>query len=273
MFSGLGDALGGMTGGLTAGFSTAMDIGGALYGNYASAKAATKAFDRDKWMMQNRYQMQVEDIRKSGLNPAMMYGGASPPAISAPMAPQRGPELGRAAQSASSAANVVTALADAQRIMAAKGLIEAQTKTEGERPALVKSEVNLNTLEKWNIDQKIKFLETEVAGQKLENTLKGMEVAQLKQLYPALLQMARQEVQAGKYKLSGERNQSAFEDSVIGRSIRYVQAVTGVGGDVVGAVAKGVGASSAYKIFKGTIEGVRRGRGYDPARVRYWSDR
>lgn len=62
---------------------TAFGIGEKLYDNYTSAKAATKAFDRQKWMAENAYQMKVSDLRKAGLNPALALGsgGAQFPGV------------------------------------------------------------------------------------------------------------------------------------------------------------------------------------------------
>lgn len=112
------------------------DVAGGLYGNYASAKAATKQFDREKWMMGHRYQLQVEDLKAAGLNP-MLAVGATPPMPTPAMAPQRGPDLGRASagQAASSAAQLTRAQINVADAQAAK--LRAETVTEMSRPANV----------------------------------------------------------------------------------------------------------------------------------------
>lgn len=104
----------------------AADVAGAVYGNYASAKAATKSFDRDVYMMSNRYQLQVEDLKKAGLNP-MLAVGASPPAPNAPMAQMRAPELGRAASAGQAVAATKALEAEAE-------LKKAMAETERNRP-------------------------------------------------------------------------------------------------------------------------------------------
>lgn len=117
-----------------------LEIGGAALGNYASAKAATKAFDREKWLYSNRYQMQVADLKAAGLNPALAYGNPAPPAPSVQQAPQRGPDFKSVPQFqlVKSAAQVNSA--QAAKAQAEAALAEAQAATERNRPENVQAD-------------------------------------------------------------------------------------------------------------------------------------
>lgn len=108
----------------------ALGFGEKLYDNYASAKAATKSFDRDKWMMSNRYQLQVQDMVKAGLNP-MLAAGASPPAPSAPVART---DQGSAVRSVGVQASAAQAAAAADNLKADSEYKRALARTEANRP-------------------------------------------------------------------------------------------------------------------------------------------
>ncbi len=202
-----------------------IDVGGTLYGNYASAKAATKAFDREKWLMSNKYQMQVADLKAAGLNPALAYGAPAPiPGV--PQATQRGVE--RASSSALNARLMQAQAADLEASAALKG---AQAITEAERPGLVESERELNianralsamnynavlkSIDKMSAEvtnlyasaaahnaaarladatipklfAEIKELGTRSSVQKMDAILKDLSVSQQQQLLPYLVQM------------------------------------------------------------------------------------
>lgn len=61
--------------------SGGLSLLGGLASNAASARAAEKQMEFQKWMASHSYQLAVGDMRKAGLNPALAYmqGGASTP--------------------------------------------------------------------------------------------------------------------------------------------------------------------------------------------------
>lgn len=166
---GLGKVLGSATGGFLS------NVAGALYGNYASAKAATKAFDRDVWMMSNRYQLQVDDMKKAGLNP-MLAAGASPPSPNAPMAQQRGvDDIGGSTQRISSA---VQARAAAVNMLADAELKRAQAMTERNRPENVEADTSLKRSQAGLADTHAEVNRNMVANIVADTRLKGASAAQ-----------------------------------------------------------------------------------------------
>lgn len=55
-----------------------MEAASAWYGNRMAEKRQHEAFDQQKWMMQNRYQMQTKDMMAAGLNPMLAVSQAPP---------------------------------------------------------------------------------------------------------------------------------------------------------------------------------------------------
>ena len=110
-------------------------FGEKLFDNYTAAKAATKAFDRDVWMMGNRYQLQVKDMLKAGLNP-MLAAGASPPSPNAPMA---NVSRGGGVQGVSQLASAAQARATVDLLRSQTRKTDAETVTEMNRPENVAS--------------------------------------------------------------------------------------------------------------------------------------
>lgn len=56
----------------------ALEAGSAWYGNRQAEKRQHEAFDQQKWMMQNRYQMQTKDLMAAGLNPMLAVNQGAP---------------------------------------------------------------------------------------------------------------------------------------------------------------------------------------------------
>lgn len=145
--------------------SNALAGGEKLYDNYASAKAATKAFDREKWMMENRYQLQVSDLKKAGLNPALAYGQQAP----MPAVPVAQTSKGGFGQS-------VAALASARQSSEMVKQIQAQTnaanaeaeyklalaETERNRPSAVVADTQKSTASAQESVQRVQNLKVEM---------------------------------------------------------------------------------------------------------------
>lgn len=80
-FDGLLDGITGSIGSIiTGGISAGADVFGGERANAASAKSADKQMDFQRDMRSSAYQTAVEDMKKAGLNPAMMYNSGAGPA-------------------------------------------------------------------------------------------------------------------------------------------------------------------------------------------------
>jgi len=163
--------LGGMTGsaqGASKGFNPlsalgglGLEVGSAWYGNRQAQKRQREAFDQQKWMMQNRYQMQTKDLMASGLNPMLAVTQGAPMPNAPAAAKTDKPDIGQMS---------TIMLATAQ---AAKTAQETENlKTE--------NEINLNTAAAWpttmtKLAREIEKLEQEKAtGKASEEDLKRL---------------------------------------------------------------------------------------------------
>lgn len=141
-----GEVAGGLLGG-------AFSLGGAAMQNAANDRQARKAFKRELWMYQNRYQMTMKDMALAGLNPILAYqqGAGSTPNVS-PGAPMQNMLEGFA----DSARGMNQRMLDAKTKIASLGILENQkeqsfhavTKTaaeasEAEEAAVLNRELSL----------------------------------------------------------------------------------------------------------------------------------
>lgn len=93
---------------------SAVNMAGGIGGAIASARQAKKQRDFQKWMMKNRYQLQMEDMRKAGLNP-ILASGAQPPS-----------PAGASAQISNPAQGAVSSGREAARVKGELDLLTAQ---------------------------------------------------------------------------------------------------------------------------------------------------
>jgi len=121
-----------------------IQMAGGIIGSAVSARQAAKQRSFQKWMMKNRYQLQMQDMREAGLNP-ILAAGASPPS-----------PAGAAASVGNPAAGVVASAKDAMRAKSEVGLLrrqnelaEAQTKNQKQQEAYMKNHAEA---EAYNID-------------------------------------------------------------------------------------------------------------------------
>lgn len=209
-------------------------IGGALLGaaqgfldNNSARGAATQAFNREKWFMQNRYQLQVEDMRKAGLNPALAYSQ---------QAPMPGVQMGNMSKGAAVAgmhagAQASVSAAQVRALNAEANLKDAMAVTEHNRPENVSADTDLKVTQRalasmnYNaVEQSIQKMRAETANlyasaaaheaavrvadatipklfaevrelgtrsavQAMDEVLKGLDASKQKALLPFLVQM------------------------------------------------------------------------------------
>lgn len=115
-----------------------VSIGGGIAGAIASAKQAAKQRDFQKHVLKNRYQWQMRDMRKAGLNP-ILASGASPPMASGAAA-----TIPNVAQGAVSSAREAATMRTQLEIMKRQAsLLQQQNHTE-----LAKQDMYFNQGEK-----------------------------------------------------------------------------------------------------------------------------
>ncbi|WNK12949.1 MAG: DNA pilot protein [Microvirus sp.] len=69
-----------------------LEVGSAMYGNRMAKKRQNEAFDQQKWLYQNRYQMQTKDLQAAGLNPMLAVSQGAPSASAPSQAPTSRPD-------------------------------------------------------------------------------------------------------------------------------------------------------------------------------------
>lgn len=96
----LGSISSAASGGAAAAFSPVAAIGtmgaeaaSAWYGNRMAQRNQHEAFDQQQFMYNNRYQMQVRDLQKAGLNPMLAYAQPAPMPGSVGQAPVQKPDM------------------------------------------------------------------------------------------------------------------------------------------------------------------------------------
>lgn len=75
----------------------ATEVASAWYANRMGQKRQREAFDQQKWMMQNRYQMQTQDLKAAGLNPMLAVSQGAPMPSGPGQAPVHKPDIGEMA--------------------------------------------------------------------------------------------------------------------------------------------------------------------------------
>lgn len=256
-------ALGGLSSLLSGGSSAlggVFGIGEKLFDNYASAKAATKAFDREQWIMGNRYQLQVKDMIKAGLNP-MLAAGASPGTPSAPVAQV---DRGGAVRGISAVSSAKQADAATVNLLADAKLKNAQAETELRRPANVEADTalkgaeisaaqSLSALRSVEYNKALAEIENikEVTRQvisarnlneahealaRADTMLRGLDYAQKEKLFPDIRKIVEYEMLQKSNSMPASWNMRQFAESQFGT---WLQSVLGIGGGKEAASAAG----------------------------------
>lgn len=175
-----------------------LGLGEKLLDNFTSAKAATKSFDREKWMMSNRYQLQVKDMIAAGINP-MLAAGASPPSPSAPMAQMSKGGISNSIQAVNSASMAKAQIAALEAEANWKNVMAV---TEANRPQNVQSstEQNLtsaerNRAETVNLKASLDKIGAEINNIKADIAKKGAETVTIEVMRDLNARLAKLEAQ------------------------------------------------------------------------------
>lgn len=122
--------------------ASAMSFADTWYQNRQNTKNAHEANDFNKWMYQNRYQMQVHDLQAAGLNPMLAYNQAPGSAPSAAVAHAEKTDAPRVFnESRLASAQEGNIAADTQKKLAEKNNIDADTLVKNGMPALIAQQV------------------------------------------------------------------------------------------------------------------------------------
>ncbi len=157
--------------------AAASAIGGKVLDYGFDRASAQQAHQDTKEILQNRYQWQVQDMIKAGLNP-MLSAGASPPGGAGPVVSRSMPFI--SSLQATSAIKVNNAQAE---------LLKAQAETERNKPANVLASTEREVASAAQIRQETENLratlgkiEAEIAGINAEIRKKGAETETLDRL-------------------------------------------------------------------------------------------
>lgn len=218
-FSAVSSALGSPLGSLGIG------IGEKLYDNYASAEAATKGFDRQKWMAENAYQLKVKDLKAAGLNPmlAVMGPGAGFPGVGVARTDFGGASAGAAALEQSQNLEADTANKEAIRgqIDATISNIVAQTgKTVAETE-------NVKAILR-QINQQIEIGITQQAGMQIANKIAQLDWREKDALLQAAISLGNSKSYLAKYSLEEAKQMANFWSTGFGELMPFLKAVKGL---------------------------------------------
>lgn len=238
---GLSSFLGSATGSLGIG------IGEKLFDNYASAKAATKAFDRQKWLAGHQYQLAVEDMKAAGLNPMLAVSGGG---IHTGGAGVQKADVSKGTVSAGVASAVALNEALAEKARADARKTESETIDNARAPGLPNWVTEKLRTEIANLDEQRHLIRDERLYKQMQTEVEKLNRDQLRETLASLIQIVKQEAESGRLLLEGTRNQNAFEQSALGKLIRYINAILDPAATVTGAASRAVGAKAAYDIVK-----------------------
>lgn len=132
------------------------DILGTAYANRQQEKMMHEQMDFQQKMRETRYQTEVMDLKKAGLNPMLAYGNSNPPSPSGAMAPVQKPNIAEAInQSRMTSAQEANIRADTENKKIQNDLIKVQTEVQKSTAELnaaqlekVQAEI-VNTQQMW----------------------------------------------------------------------------------------------------------------------------
>lgn len=164
--------------------SLGLGIGEKVWDNYEARKAAKVAFDRERWMASNKYQMMVGDLKAAGINPLFSVMGGSPGASAVPMAqPSKGTiagSTGARGQASLLALQGDNLKKEGERLVAEKELAQARTMSERARPENIEADTGLkrSSVETQAVDrERIRAATTDLIGSAM---LKGVNAQESK---------------------------------------------------------------------------------------------
>lgn len=188
-------------------FDSVFSLGEKLFDTYQASTAAAKANERNVHSYRHRYQWQVEDMRKAGLNPALSYGFTAPVSAAAPMAQM--PKGSGVTGGIRELASAGQAKAAEENLQADSELKRAQAMTERNRPENVAADTGLKVAERGKV-----VVETEVARESVAKVIAETKLAGASAAHQsAAAELARATLPKIIAEI-GKLNASALRDSV-----------------------------------------------------------
>lgn len=161
----------------------AAETASAWYNNRMAQKRQHESFDQQKWMMQNRYQMQVADMKAAGLNPMLATSQGAPMPSSVGQAPVKSPDYVAAmSQAMLSSAQAAKTNQETKNLEiennnlqnAAKLQIKAMSRIDAEIDE-IDSRIKQNKASKEEIDRRADLLRVQAMLAAQELTIKTPE--------------------------------------------------------------------------------------------------
>lgn len=271
LFDSVNDFLGTAVGGVLGGF------GEKLFDNYSAASAATKSFDRQKWMAANAYQLKVEDLRKAGLNPALAYGGggAAFPGVSTAQTSHGG--------AMSSAANIGLQSRQGTKLEQEVDAIGASIDTMITQQGLNKSATALNEAKRYEVGQVVKLMAqefilnaNEINYGRIRNAVASLDLQQQSALLPLLMRSANAETYMTELDVPAAEKSARMWRNGFGTAAPYIREVMPAVNGLLNALGIGAAVRGAVSGRKAPPTKYRRGnrtrRQTDGGSIETWEE-